>query len=166
MLRQDRPLGEGVAVSFGRDHRKIRALLDEVAGLAHASDLAGARRTFATFAAGLRRHIEIEDLLLFMPFEKRTGMADSGPTAVLRREHREIEQRLESLSQTLLPGQDAAGVERQARALLALLDDHARREETILYPTCDRIFDAAEEKAAVRALGRRGMPPAKRTRRP
>lgn len=98
------------------------------------------------------RHIHLEEELLFTPFEEGSGLKEQGPTVLLRREHREILRRLDALAATL--ESDAGGDARSdVRALLALLDDHRRRESAALFPTCDRLLDGDARATALRELG-------------
>jgi regulator of cell morphogenesis and NO signaling len=61
------------------------------------SDFAKAKEAFTEFKFGLQRHIVWEEDLLFPLWEEKTGMSDSGPTFVMRAEHRQIGQQLEAL---------------------------------------------------------------------
>lgn len=147
-----------MTAAFGSDHRRIEELLCEITQAASASDLVHAGHRFAVLAADLRRHMEVENRLLFTPFEKSTGMVDSGPTVIMRREHREIEQRLRDLQHLLGTDRDAKSIVARTQELKAILDDHCLREESALYPTCDRLLDSAQANQAVRELQRERPP--------
>ena len=137
---------------LGEEHRRLRHILDDLLGAAGAGRSDIAASSFATLRRGLHRHISVEDEMVFPAFEERTGMRDSGPTVTMRREHREIERRVEAIADAI-EQDDAATVTAQAGELAALLDDHARREEGALYPTCDRLMDARERARVLRAAG-------------
>ena len=127
------------------------AHLDGLERRAHAALLAGDRDTahslYAAFRSGLNRHIRFEEEVLFPVFDMRAGLPHGGPTAFLRAEHREIRMLLESLLQAAEDGAAAAAEPRQA--LRALLADHDRKEESILYPGTDLLLSAAESDALV-----------------
>lgn len=121
------------------DHDRLDAALEEVVARVEAGDLTTAATHFPAFAAGLARHIRLEDAVLFPRFEQATGMT-TGPTTVMRREHRLIEQVLGGLGAALEAG-DAAGFSGLHGELLALLGPHNEKEEAIIYPMTDQALD-------------------------
>jgi hypothetical protein len=92
------------------------------------------------FADAIRRHFAREENLLFPAFEETTGMT-TGPTAVMRMEHRQILQMLESLQDALArcDRNDCLGL---TETLLMLMQQHNAKEENILYPMSDRVLGA------------------------
>ena len=84
-----------------------------------------------------------ENDLLFPEFESRSGIGpEAGPTAVMRREHREIEALLERIAGAIgHPGSDAEALR---TALHRVLTDHNLKEEQVLYPGTDRLLSPAE----------------------
>jgi iron-sulfur cluster repair protein YtfE (RIC family) len=85
-----------VQASFAEDHDRLDQLFETYRRLKRI-DFAQAKQAFKEFKFGLQRHIIWEESVLFPLFEKKTGMRDVGPTAVMRAEHREIGRRLEAL---------------------------------------------------------------------
>lgn len=134
---------DGIARFMEDDHDRLDGLFER---FKKGGD--DAASSFAEFASGLRRHIGWEEELLFPPFEALTGMADCGPTAVMREEHRMIKQVLGEM-EGRLPGSPE-----KARALapqlLGVLGDHNIKEEQILYPWLDSSL-GQDEIARVRA---------------
>ena len=65
----------------------------------------------------------------------------TGPTAVMRMEHRQILQMLESLQDALArrDRNDCLGL---TETLLMLMQQHNAKEENILYPMSDRVLGA------------------------
>lgn len=126
------------------EHRKLDQLWNEVQKAAD-SGAAAAGARFETFALELRRHIRDEEEILFPGFDERTGMT-AGPTAVMRMEHRQMEALLQELGLEFgNPGSPQIG--EQTGALSALLDSHDKKEEGMLYPMMDRVFDEEESSA-------------------
>jgi hemerythrin-like domain-containing protein len=144
----------GVIGAVQRDHRRVAEALTLVIGAVESGDTAVAVRAFSALSRQIRRHILVEDRHLIPIFEERTGMHD-GPTLTLRREHREIERRLDVLAAALPRAAEAEANLGHVRALRALLEDHGQREETTLYPTCERLLDASERRRTLRALARK-----------
>ena len=134
------------------DHARLDAIVDDVHTRASTGSFAGARERFADFASGLRRHIDVEERLLFPTFEAAMGMKGRGPTAVMRGEHVDIRRLLDEVTAALDAGDPAAFAEAGA-ALTALLGDHNQKEERVLYPMTDRALGtgAAELVGRMRA---------------
>jgi iron-sulfur cluster repair protein YtfE (RIC family) len=132
------------------DHDRLDAILADVALKVDAGKMGEARDTYRGFDHGLRRHIRIEEELLFPLFEARTGVV-SGPTAVMRSEHREIERAIGLMREALGRG-DADGFREGLRFLRAVLPDHNAKEEHVLYPTTDRLLSPAELASFVARL--------------
>lgn len=116
---------------MSRDHDRLDAIF---AGFQRETDAARAGELFAQFDTGLRTHIAWEEEILFPPFERLTGMSNSGPTAVMRMEHRQIEQHLQSIREAIGRPETA----RFARSLLEVLGSHNHKEEAVLYPWLDQ----------------------------
>jgi hemerythrin-like domain-containing protein len=96
----------------------------------------------------MRRHFAREEQVLFPAFEAATGMT-SGPTAVMRMEHRQIEQLMASL-QAALDRRDREEYLGVSETLLMLMQQHNAKEENILYPMADRSLAAAGDRVLER----------------
>lgn len=141
---------EGVEDYLCWHHGRLDALLDSVDADVAAGRLGQARDSFDAYDAGMRRHMRIEEELLFPVFEARTGVA-SGPTEGLRSEHRDIERALGIMGEGLrLASLERFGEGR--RFLDSTLPDHHHREERILYPTLDRLLSETERGAVVERM--------------
>lgn len=154
-------IGQGILETFAGDHERLRGLLGRAIEACSSCATREARSAFYSFTDGLCRHIQAEDELLFPAFEAHTGlrggcaassMAGSGPTARMRREHRQIERRLNQIGDALDGKPDLRAVARELVELRSFLEDHDRREECVLYPACDRLFTQPERSATWRAL--------------
>ena len=106
-----------------RDHERLAGLYDDYSAV-RCSDLPIAFRLWGEYEEGLRRHLEMEEPVLFPIFESRMHMADSGPTWIMSSQHIEIRGLLDGLQRTyLLP---AARFDR-ALSLHRLLKAHGPR---------------------------------------
>lgn len=143
-----------LAEAFEEEHRVLDARIARAlaAALGWDADLASA--AFEELAPALLAHVDLAGRRLFEPFEHRTGLDERGPTAMLRREHHDIRRRIEVI-RALLAEQNLKRASDEIRALHALLDDHGRREQSILCPACDRLFEPAERAGLVRDLLKR-----------
>ncbi len=149
MARAVPHLLRSLATALGEEHRRVEALLYD--GTA-AVDSAPPLLAFELLARRLRAHIDVGDRCLFPAFERQTGMRDEGPTVALRHEHREIERRLQAMEDG---PDDAARTAAELGRLRALLDDHFQREESVLYPACDRLLEPQERVAVLRGLAKK-----------
>lgn len=133
------------------DHDRLDALEKQAFEARGRGALEEAGGIFREFTRGLRRHIGLEEELLFPEFERLAGMiADAGPTAVMRHEHRQIEGSLLTLERTIgVPGGEA---EQARESLHRVLVEHNEKEEQVLYPTTDRLLSDAERRALVERL--------------
>jgi iron-sulfur cluster repair protein YtfE (RIC family) len=135
---------QSVRTSYAEDHDRLDALFTEYRQLKRV-DPDRARECFKEFTFGLQRHIVWEEQILFPLFERKTGMVDCGPTAVMRAEHRQIGARLEAIHQKVRSRDPETEAEEQA--LVDLLTAHNQKEEGVLYPMLDRL--ATPEEIAV-----------------
>lgn len=131
------------------DHRRLDRIYDRFQDAVKEGGWAEASGEIREFSLGLKRHIRIEEEVLFPVFEEKTGMHDSGPTAVMRMEHTEIK----SLLDKITAGADAKN-EKEAKDaayhLTNILADHNMKEEHILYPESDAFLSDAERVQVVK----------------
>lgn len=138
-----------VSEFMGNDHDRLDVLFSEFIS---ADEVDSAVERLAAFDTGLRRHIDWEERILFPEFEQRTGMAESGPTAVMRIEHERIDALLRLIGERCR----TAGVEPAVDELREVLTAHNLKEEMILYPWIDRELEDVEIAAVMTAMGDRG----------
>ncbi len=121
---------------FQNDHSRLDRLFRTYQA-AKLSDFKQAVDAFEEFKRGLERHILWEEELLFPLFEAKTGMRDSGPTAVMRMEHREIRESLNAIHAKI--EKQNTHTDAEEASLLAVLSAHNQKEEGILYPMIDNV---------------------------
>lgn len=131
------------------DHRRLDDIFNRFRDDVYDNRWEDASSDFREFAVGLRRHIKIEEEVLFPVFEDKTGMHDAGPTFVMKMEHKEIQDLLDKI----IAGTDAKNeskVNNDASAILNLLTDHNMKEEHILYPESDSFLSDSERVQVVK----------------
>lgn len=111
------------------------------------TDWAAAAHALTHLTGALETHFTAEEETLFPAFEQASGMR-SGPTAVMREEHRQMRGLLQMLQQALAV-QDGEAFVGAAETLLILMQQHNMKEENILYPMCDRLPEAATVSVAM-----------------
>jgi regulator of cell morphogenesis and NO signaling len=131
------------------DHHRIDALIADICALIEDGELERADYSCGDLDTALRRHIRIEEEILFPLFESQVRL--SGPTAVMRMEHRKIEGWLDELEDSL-----AALSRPQASTAMAelvqVLEEHDRKEEAIVYPRIDEVLSPGERRELVARL--------------
>ena len=131
---------------MGEDHDRLDNIFKEFKNIKN-TDEDRARNLFHEFKIGLQKHIVWEEEILFPLFENNTGMYDSGPTAVMRMEHRKIKDFLENIHRCLSKNIQTNDLE---EGLMEVLTEHNNKEEDILYPWIDNSVSKEEiEKAFI-----------------
>jgi hemerythrin-like domain-containing protein len=141
-----RPAAATLRTALEGEHHAIDdALADLVAlrgGVAQATDRA------RSAIAALRRHVYLEDEMLFPPLREAGLLA---PVLVMLSEHRELWRTMDDLEQRLDAGEPPARLVELARTLLAQLERHNAKEEPILYSQLDTVL-SGEAQAAMSAF--------------
>ena len=140
-----------------KDHDRLDKIFEEFRKTKDTS-MPKARTMFHDFKTGLQRHIVWEEEILFPIFEKETGMRDSGPTSVMRLEHRQIKGFLEEIHKKVVEG-NADGIDELEDGLLEVLKGHNYKEENVLYPWIDKETNEQERTKAF--LKMKNLPPEK-----
>jgi iron-sulfur cluster repair protein YtfE (RIC family) len=138
-----------ISAFFQDDHNRLDVLFQSFQTLKQ-EDLAKAKEAFTQFRSGLERHIRWEEEFLFPLWEDKTGMSESGPTFVMRHEHRQIEEQLQAIDRHLT-GQNA-GDPPVEQALLTVLSAHNLKEERVLYPAIDQVTTPEERGDLLRKI--------------
>jgi uncharacterized protein (DUF2249 family)/hemerythrin superfamily protein len=153
IARRERPTGavRKVLEALSWDHDRLDALEEAAFRARDSGELSAAVDLFQEFALGLRRHIGFEEALLFPAFESASGAPPtSGPTAVMRAEHREIEDLLDRIAASM--SDSTASLEALRAAFHSVLGDHNLKEEHVLYPATDDLLGSAQADRLVRAI--------------
>ena len=134
---------------FDEDHDRLDALFKSFQTLKR-TDFPKAKSAFLEFKTGLQRHVAWEEGVMFPLWEKKSGMTGGGPTIVMRREHQEIQDCLESIYRKV----QAQNLEtdHEEEILLDLVDRHYMSEEEVLYPEMDHLISPEERESAFRAM--------------
>ncbi len=134
---------------FAADHDRLDSFFAEFMRLKK-SDFPRAKSYFKNFLKGLKRHIVWEEEVLFPFFEKQTGMVESGPTRVMREEHRLIHSALDVLHDKVR--QADAACDSEIQKLTDVLSQHNSKEENILYPAIDQMMKSGDAAAIFQAM--------------
>jgi len=138
-----------ISAFYEQDHDRLDELFNTFQKMKR-SDFTKAKEAFKEFKFGLQRHIVWEEDLLFPLWEEKTGMSESGPTFVMRAEHRQIGQQLEAVHRKVADQNPDSDQEEQV--LLELLGSHNMKEERVLYPAIDQLTSAEERETVFRNM--------------
>ncbi len=122
------------------DHKRCDQLFADAEAAVDCGDWDSARQTVTDFLNAMEEHFLMEEETLFPQFESASGN-ETGPTQVMRHEHRQMRQLLAQMQQ---------GLERKAsdhffgtsETLLILMQQHNLKEEQILYPMTERFLQS------------------------
>jgi iron-sulfur cluster repair protein YtfE (RIC family) len=119
-------------------HKHCDDLFAEAEASAQEGNWAECGRRFDRFLSEMEAHFATEEEVLFPAFEAASGMT-GGPTQMMRFEHAQMRSLLAALAHTVrsADANDFAGV---AETLLIMMQQHNMKEESILYPMCDRML--------------------------
>lgn len=149
---------EKISLFFEKDHNRLDSLFKQFQAN-KAKEFSLAKNSFKEFMFGLKRHIGWEEEILFPIFEEKTGMKDSGPTAVMRFEHELIKKALDGMHKKIKAGH--VDTENEEASLLEILVQHNCKEEGILYPAMDQMLtpaDADQILAKIRKISAEDRP--------
>ena len=134
---------------FSADHRRIDKLIGDICAMIEDGELERAEYSTGDLDAGLRRHIELEEQVLFRLFESHVQLV--GPTTVMRKEHRQIEGWLDELRESLAEQSRQRASTAMAK-LVQVLVQHNLKEEAVIYPRTDAALSPAERSEALARL--------------
>ena len=132
-----------ITAYFKNDHERLDGLFLQFQA-SQKDNPSQAKEYFRDFKSGLERHIAWEEELLFPLFEKTTGMSEGGPTAVMRYEHEGLRETLRNIHSKVQS--DRFDTQAESVILMAVLCEHNRKEENILYPMIDHMTTAKDRE--------------------
>jgi len=132
---------------FTSDHGDCDEKWARVEELLGNGDDDAAKKAWQNFDQTTRRHLLMEEEVLFPAFEASSGMGQSGPTVVMRMEHEQIRALLDQIGFNIEEG-DADEALDLGDTLHMLIQQHNVKEEGMLYPMAENVL--AGEWAGIR----------------
>ncbi len=129
----------GLAAFFEQDHRDCDARWADVEELLDTQDVEAARSAWEKFDKGMRRHIAMEEEVMFPAFEAAAQMGGGGPTSVMRMEHKQMIGLLDQI-EAAMKSDDAEQAMDLGDTLLMLVQQHNIKEEGMLYPMAENVL--------------------------
>jgi len=150
-VRTDNASFTSIHSYFAWDHARLDGLLADLDRTIEHGDPRHAERAFGHFERGMRRHLRIEEEVLFQLYAfDRTGAA-KGPTQTIQSEHARILLHVDEMGRAL-GAQDVATFRAAYAKLVAILTEHNAKEERVLYPLVDSLLGAIEAERLVTRL--------------
>ena len=129
----------GLVEFFSQDHRDCDARWADVEELLDSADMDTAAPAWQKFDDGMRRHLAMEEDILFPAFDSMSGMGGGGPTAMMRMEHQQMRGLLDQIGEAMQSG-DAQEALDIGDTLLMLIQQHNVKEEGMLYPMAQNML--------------------------
>lgn len=126
------------------DHARCDALFAEAESAVASGDWQQAAAALDLFDAALSRHLAMEEEVLFPAFEQATGNV-SGPTAVMRSEHRQLRD-ITADARRALEQRASEDFFAAVETMQIMMGQHNLKEEGILYPMADRFLKTIAEQ--------------------
>ncbi len=131
-------LTDGPVSWFTADHRSCDSTWAKVEAAVDAGDATLAADTWIRFDDNLRRHLSMEEEVLF-PALAAAGMPHMGPIQVMLMEHEQMRAVLDTMA-GCADGGDWEGLADHGDTLLMLIQQHNVKEEGILYPMAGQLL--------------------------
>lgn len=128
-------LEAGAIGFFTADHRACDDLWATVESAALARDKAAAEVAFAAFDTATRRHLDMEEQVLFPALEAALG-GPWVPLQMMRSEHRQMRALLAQMATSVA---DLPALLEQGDTLLMFTQQHNMKEEGVVYPMTGRL---------------------------
>ena len=125
------------------DHRKCDEIFAQMEAKA-SSSLADAKEIAEEFIADMERHFQMEERVMFLEFETKTGMTQ-GPTAMMRQEHTQMR----GLMSQMLEAIETENRDKffgLTETLMILLQQHNMKEEQMLYTMAQQHLSAESDR--------------------
>ncbi len=151
-------LETGASTFFTTDHARCDELWARVESSVEANDTKRALGNWRAFDAATRRHLAMEEEVIFPALDEATGMRGRGPVAVMRHEHAQMRALLDHMG-VLADGRDLRGVLDQGDSLMMLIQQHNAKEEGVLYPMVDAALGPVWPRLAARLATYREIDP-------
>lgn len=140
-------LEAGLVSFFEQDHLDCDARWTDVEELLDTADIETAQVAWQKYDVSMRRHLAMEEEVLFPAFDAKSGMAGGGPVAEMKIEHRQMIGLLDQVGAAIEAdnAQEALDI---GDTLLILSQQHNAKEEEVLYPMAETLLAGEWESLA------------------
>ncbi len=103
-----------------------------------------AKEAYDAFAEATERHFQMEERVMFLEFEQKTGMTQ-GPTAIMRHEHIQMRNLLAEMGKAI-EAKDKDKFFGNSETLMILMQQHNMKEEQMLYTMAQQHLSAESDR--------------------
>lgn len=103
-----------------------------------------AKEAYDTFVEATERHFQMEERVMFLEFEQKTGMTQ-GPTAIMRHEHIQMRNLLAEMGKAI-EAKDKDKFFGNSETLMILMQQHNMKEEQMLYTMAQQHLSAESDR--------------------
>lgn len=132
-------IAAGLAAFFAQDHQDCDSRWAELEEQLDGADEVTAQALWQAFDSSMRRHLAMEEDILFPAFDARSGMGGGGPTAMMRIEHQQMRGLLDQIGASIAIGDSEEALD-VGDTLLMLIQQHNMKEEGMLYPMAQNML--------------------------
>jgi len=125
------------------DHRRCDELFANMEDKVSKS-IESAKEEFELFAAATEKHFQMEERVMFVEFEQKTGMTQ-GPTAMMRHEHAQMRNLIQEMG-SAIDAKDKDKFFGNSETLMILMQQHNMKEEQMLYPMAQQHLSAESQR--------------------
>lgn len=103
-----------------------------------------AKESYEEFAKATERHFQMEERVMFLEFEQKTGMTQ-GPTAMMRHEHAQMRNLIAEMGEAI-DAKDKDKFFGKSETLMILMQQHNMKEEQMLYTMAQQHLSAESDR--------------------
>lgn len=130
---------EYLSTDHGRCDELFASMEDAVT-----KDIQSAKEAYEEFANATERHFQMEERVMFLEFEQKTGMTQ-GPTAMMRHEHAQMRNLISDMGEAI-DAKDKDKFFGSSETLMILMQQHNMKEEQMLYTMAQQHLSADSER--------------------
>ncbi len=125
------------------DHSRCDGFFATMEDKANVS-LTDAKEAYEAFAKSTERHFQMEERVMFLEFETKTGMTE-GPTQMMKHEHAQMRNLIKQMGEALDDGNKDKffGL---SETLMILMQQHNMKEEQMLYTMAQQHLSAESDR--------------------
>ncbi|DAB27536.1 MAG: hemerythrin HHE cation-binding protein [Sulfurimonas sp. RIFOXYD12_FULL_33_39] len=109
-----------------------------------ANSIESAKEAYEEFAKDTERHFQMEERVMFLEFEQKTGMTQ-GPTAMMRHEHAQMRNLIAEMG-AAIEAKDKDKFFGKSETLMILMQQHNMKEEQMLYTMAQQHLSAESDR--------------------
>ncbi len=109
-----------------------------------ANDITTSQEAYGEFAQNTERHFQMEERVMFLEFEIKTGMTQ-GPTAMMRQEHTQMRSLISDMK-IAIENKNKDKFFGNSETLMILMQQHNMKEEQMLYTMAQQHLSAESDR--------------------